>query len=123
MAYIEKYGIKFHWNFKLLPSSFRAITLFGHVFTNKSKDVLIKWLNLPSGKKMANHEHIHMIQADSFRTKYFGFYCYYLAYWVKNLFVYGPNIGAYSNIPFEREASQNEKDYNYSETRWMEYRD
>ena len=123
MAFIERYGLKFHWDFKLLHKSFSAITLFGHVFTNKSKDALIKWLNLPSGKRMANHERIHMIQAGSFKTKYFGFYCYYIGYWVANLFKYGMNINAYHNIPFEREAYQNEKDFNYSETHWRDYRD
>ena len=122
MAYIEKYGLKFHWDFILLLPSFGAITLFGHVFTNKTKAALIEYLNLPSGKKMANHERIHTIQADSFKTGYIGFYTYYLTYWVKNLFVYGPNMDAYYNIPFEREAYQNEQDYNYSETHWKDYR-
>ena len=123
MAFIERYGIKFHWDFKLLHPKFGAITLFGHVFTRKTKSALTKWLNLPSGKKMANHERIHMIQAESFKTKYFGFYCYYIGYWVKNLFIYGPNMNAYHNIPFEREAYQNENDFNYSETHWRDYRD
>lgn len=121
MAFIEKYGIKFHWNFKLLHRSFGAITLFGHVFIRKSKEVLIKWLDTFSGKKMANHERIHMIQAESFKTKYFGFYCYYLGYWVKNLFIYGPNMDAYRNIPFEREAYANELNFEYNETHWRDY--
>lgn len=121
MAFIEKYGIKFHWNFKLLHRSFGAITLFGHVFIRKSKEALIKWLDTFSGKKMANHERIHMIQAESFKTKYFGFYCYYLGYWVKNLFIYGPNMDAYRNIPFEREAYANELNFEYNETHWRDY--
>ena len=123
MAIVERYGIKFHSDFKLLHPNFGAITLFGHVFTRKTKAALTKWLNLPSGKKMANHERIHMIQANSFKTKYFGFYCVYLGEWVKNLFVYGANMDAYRNISFEREAYQNENDFDYSETHWREYRD
>lgn len=121
MAFIEKYGIKFHWNFKLLHRSFGAITLFGHVFIRKSKEALIKWLDTFSGRKMANHERIHTIQAESFKTKYLGFYCYYLGYWVKNLFIYGPNMDAYRNIPFEREAYANELNFEYNETHWRDY--
>ena len=121
MAFIEKYGIKFHWNFKLLHRSFGAITLFGHVFIRKSKEALIKWLDTFSGRKMANHERIHMKQAESFKTKYFGFYCYYLGYWVKNLFIYGPNMDAYRNIPFEREAYANDLNFEYNETHWRDY--
>ena len=120
---IEKYGIKFHSNFFLLHPNFGAITLFGHVFTRKSTDALRRWLDSYSGKRMANHERIHMIQAASFKTGYFGFYCHYLGEWVKNLFVYGPNMNAYRNISFEREAYQNENDFDYSETHWRDYKD
>lgn len=118
---IERYGLKFHANFFLLPKSFSAITLFGHVFTNKSKDVLEKWLDSWSGKKTANHERIHILQAESFKTKYFGFYCYYIGYWIKNLFKYGFNMDAYYNIPFEKEAYSNQYDYDYAETHWRDY--
>ena len=120
---IEKYGIKFHPNFFLLHKAFGAITLFGHVFVRKSLEVLKRWLDTFSGRKMANHERIHMIQAESFKTKYFGFYCYYIGYWIKNLFKYGFNIDAYNNIPFEREAYANELNFGYEKTHWRDYCD
>lgn len=118
---IEKYGLKFHANFFLLHKKFGAITLFGHVFVRKSLEVLKRWLDTFSGRKMANHERIHMLQAESFKTKYFGFYCYYVGYWIKNLFTIGFNMDAYYNIPFEREAYLNECDFDYCETHWRDY--
>ena len=44
MAHILYNGIKFHWNFKLLAPKFRAITLFGHIFTRMSKPELEEYL-------------------------------------------------------------------------------
>ena len=120
--YIEKYGIKFHPNFKLLAKGFSAITLFGHVYTRKTKDELEKWLNSYSGRKTANHERIHILQAESFKTKYFAFYVKYLGYWVKNLFKYGFSKEAYYNIPFEREAYENALDFDYQKTQWRYYK-
>ena len=120
---VERYGIKFHPNFFLLHPNFGAITLFGHVFTRKSEAELIKWLDTYSGKRMANHERIHMLQAESFKTGYFGFYVRYIGEWVRNLFVYGFNMDAYRNISFEREAYMNQEDFNYSETHWRDYKD
>lgn len=118
---IEKYGIKFHSDFKLLHKNFGAITLFGHVYTRKTKEELEKWLESYSGKVMTNHERIHMLQAKSFKTRYFGFYIYYLMYWIKNLYKYGFNMKAYYNIPFELEAYDNEFDFRYTETHWKDY--
>ena len=120
---VERYGIKFHSNFFLLHPNFGAITLFGHVFTRKSQEELIKWLDTYSGKRMANHERIHMLQAEAFKTGYFGFYVRYIGEWVRNLFVYGFNMDAYRNISFEREAYMNQEDFNYSETHWRDYKD
>lgn len=120
---IEKYGLKFHANFFLLPKRFGAITLFGHVFSNKSKAVLERYLNTFQGKRLANHERIHTLQAESFKTGYLGFYCYYLGYWIGNLFSDGFNINAYYNIPFEKEAYENQYDFNYCETHWRDYVD
>lgn len=118
---ITKYNIKFHHGFFLLPKKFSAITLFGHVFTNKSKIELEKWLNTYSGKVMANHEYIHMVQANSFKTKYFGFYVYYIGYWIKNLFKYGFNMDAYRNIPFEKEAKAKQYDFTPLIVEWKKY--
>lgn len=119
---IEKYGIKFYPNFKLLHKNFSAITLFGRVFTRKNEQVLERWLNTYSGKRMANHERIHMLQADTFKTRYFGFYIYYIGYWLKNLFKYGFGMQAYYNIPFEKEADKNETDFSYNKIDWKKYK-
>ena len=73
-------GIRVHWNFKLLPKGFEAITLFGHVFDYRQKDDLKKYLNTHYGREMINHERIHMLQAESFKLKYFTFYIVYIYY-------------------------------------------
>ena len=118
-------GIKVHWNFKLLPNGFEAITLFGHVFDVRKKDDLFDYLsNYFGGKVLVNHERIHMMQAETFKTKYLGFYIYYIWYWFIGLFKYGVKHNAsYYNIPFEREAYMNEENFDYSESKWKEYRD
>lgn len=122
--YVIADGLKCHWNFWLLPKRFRAITLFGHIFFNCSKEEMIKYLNSARGKITLNHERIHTLQAESFKTKYLGFYIYYLAFWIRNLFVYGlKDITAYENIPFEREAVDKSLDFSYSKSNWFNYRD
>lgn len=107
-------GIKIHWNFKLLPKGFEAITLFGHVFDVQSKQNLKKYLETYYGREMVNHERIHMMQAKSFKLGYFSFYIVYLAWWIKGLF-YNKfnNFEAYHSIPFEKEAFHYERDFNY----------
>ena len=115
-------GLKIHWNFKLLPKDFEAITLFGHVYDIQKKDDLRKFLKSYSGKVMVNHERIHTLQAKTFKTRYLGFYVYYLWYWIIGLFKYGiKNYASYYNIPFEREAFKNEKDFSYSASKWKDY--
>lgn len=117
-------GLKVHWNFKLLPDGFEAITLFGHIYDVQSKEDLRVFLETPYGKIMVNHERIHILQAESFNLKYFSFYILYIWYWLINLCKYGcRNYLAYHNIPFEREAYNNERDMNYSETHWKDYKD
>jgi hypothetical protein len=124
MTTIEKYGLKHHPNFFLLAPGFLAITLFGHVFYRMNKEQLERYLERESAKVTANHERIHMLQAKSFKLGYFSFYCRYLYQWVKNLFKYGcKNNTAYYNISFEREAYVNERNFEYNETKWREYKD
>lgn len=73
---------------------------------------------------MVNHERIHMLQAQSFKLKYFTFYLVYIYYWVKNLFKYGvKHNAAYYNIPFEREAFAYEKDFTVNKTEWKKFKD
>lgn len=123
MGVIYKYGIKFHSDFKLLFKGYSMITLFGNVYTNKSYDKLYKWLNTDSGLRVARHERIHIIQAESFKTKYLGFYAYYIGYWIKNLFKYKFNWHkAYREIPFEKEAFTNQFRCDFEKTNWKFYR-
>ena len=116
-------GIKIHWNFKLLPKGFEAITLFGHVFDVQSKQNLKKYLETYYGREMVNHERIHMMQAKSFKLGYFSFYIVYLAWWIKGLF-YNKfnNFEAYHSIPFEKEAFHDERDFNYNEVNWKKFK-
>ena len=117
-------GVKVHWNFKLLPSGFEAITLFGHVFDVRPKADLLRFLETDRGRIMVNHEKIHMLQAQSFKLRYFTFYVLYLWYWFIGLFKYGVKDNeSYFNIPFEREAYANESDFDYSKTYWTDYTD
>lgn len=115
-------GIRVYWNFKLLPKNFEAITLFGHVFTTYNKESLRSYLDTFWGRVMVNHERIHMLQAESFKLKYFTFYLLYLYYWIVRLFqhIKEPYF-AYYTIPFEREAYHNEKDLGYSKSEWKKY--
>lgn len=121
---IEKQGLKCHSKFWLLPKGFLAITLFGHIFFRLTDKEMERHLNSYSGEVTLNHEGIHVLQAKSFKTKYLGFYIYYLWYWFIGLFKYGVKKHAsYINIPFEREAYRNEYDFNYKETNWRKYID
>lgn len=122
MSYIKYKGIKFHPNFWLLFPGFRAISLFGHVFVKMSESDLKTFMSTFSGQVMGNHEYIHFLQARSFTLSWFTFYIKYLAWWVYNLFAIGFNKKAYYNIPFEKEAYDNEKDFNYNETHWKQYK-
>lgn len=121
--YLTVNGIKVHWGFKFLPSGFEAITLFGHVFDVRSKEELKSYLKTRNGEIMVNHERIHMIQAKSFKLKYFTFYIIYLWYWFIGLFKYGiKNNASYFHIPFEVEAYTHERNFSYMNTYWKNYR-
>ena len=111
-----------HWGFRLLPSGFEAITLFGHIFDVREKEDLYDFLGCYGGQVMVNHEHIHMLQAKSFKCGYFTFYLLYLWYWVLGLFKYGvKNNASYYKIPFEIEAYENEENFKYNKTEWRMY--
>lgn len=116
--------LKCHWNFWLLPKDFIAITLFGHIFFNINKEQLREYLNNPRAARTLRHERIHVLQAQSFKTKYLAFYILYLYYWVKNLVKYGVKDHiAYRNIPFEKEAFDNQDVKDYNESKWRNYID
>ena len=114
-------NIKVHWNFKLLPSNFLAITLFGHIFTTLTKNQLKQYLHTSWGEILVNHERIHILQAKSFKLGYFSFYLYYLMFYLFGICKYNNTNIAYYQIPFEQEAYNSETDFGYSETRWKDY--
>lgn len=115
-------SLKVHWNFKLLPSWFEAITLFGHIFDVRKKEELRTFLGTYAGKVMVNHERIHTLQGKSFKLRYFTFYLLYLWYWFIGLFKYGvKNNASYYHIPFEVEAYTNEQDFSYQCSEWKKY--
>lgn len=115
-------SLKIHWNFKLLPSGFEAITLFGRIFDVRPKEELRTFLGTYAGKVMVNHERIHTLQGKSFKLKYFTFYLLYIWYWFIGLFKHGvKNNASYHHIPFEVEASANEQDFSYQCSEWKKY--
>jgi len=70
-----------------------------------------------------NHERIHLKQQRELWL--FGFYFLYILYWLKFLIDGGTCGDAYYNIPFEKEAYENQKSLNYLESRkshaWKNY--
>lgn len=84
---------------------FKAINLFGILFvrkdSNKLSDIDI------------NHEKIHTSQMKE--MLYIFFYIWYIIEWIIKLFIYNKN--AYRNISFEKEAYNNQLNFNYLNTR------
>lgn len=105
-----------------LSKKFTAITWFGTIHFNCSRAKLERWMDTDCMREIERHEHIHMLQAQSFRTRYLGFYLCYLYYWVRNTFRYKNIMQAYQEIPFEREAYANDYLYDYPVSRWRNYR-
>lgn len=82
---------------------FKAINICGILFARKGSVIRQKDLN---------HESIHTAQIKE--LGYVFFYMLYCLEWFCKLFVYGTsNHKAYRNISFEREAYNNEYDYDY----------
>lgn len=116
-------GLHYYCNFFLLPKDFLAITLFGCIFFRLTKKEMDDYAETKHFKTTMNHERIHVLQAKSFKTRYLGFYIYYLWFWFIGLFKYGvKNNASYYQIPFEKEAFANERDFNYSQTNWKNYK-
>ena len=87
--------------FKFLPKSVIGIVLghkayFRHPFPKAA---------------LVNHELIHLCQIKEHGL--FIFYALYLYYFLKNLVTYWHYDTAYFYIPFEKEAYDNQKDFEY----------
>ena len=90
-----------------------AITLFPFIISKeKMNDITL------------NHERIHLKQQKELWL--LGFYVLYGLYWLKNRVSGMSSSEAYFNIPFEKEAYENQKDMSYLMSRksqsWLNYR-
>ena len=86
------------YNFKLLLPGYEAITLYPFVCIRSSK-ALAKYQTI-------KHEMIHVQQIR--RYGWFSFYITYLMYFVANMIRYRDWGTAYYDIPWEKEAFDNE---------------
>lgn len=88
----------------ILPfRGFRAINLFGIIFARKDFPKLTR--------QIVNHESIHSRQMLELFVLLF--YVWYITEWIIRLFQYKNIQRAYENISFEREAYQNDNNYDY----------
>lgn len=118
-----RFKIRCHPNAWWLNRRFEAITWFGAIHFGCTRDELTRKISSQSFLQTECHEHIHILQARSFRTRYFGFYITYLYYWIRNIFRYGLTKKAYVEIPFEREAYANDQILDYPQSNWRNYTD
>lgn len=72
-------------------------------------------LNAYREKKIINHERIHHEQQKELLL--LPFYILYVLFFVFNYLKYGTKSKAYRNIPFEKEAYNNDLDFSYLPTR------
>ena len=107
---------------KLIPfPGYLAMAFYNIVFWRKEYEpYLIKEHHKSFVDKVINHEDIHVCQMKDF-CKWLPiggtlFYITYVLEWLIRLFIHGPK-NAYSNISFEREAKQNERNMNYKNER------
>ena len=95
------------------PISIGAITLGPFIFARGEMS-----------PRLRNHETIHWEQYKE--TLILGFLLLYAFYYVIGLFRYGSGAASYYNIPFEREAYENDHDLGYTFNRkrwaWWKYR-
>lgn len=95
------------YNKFLCPAGFKAITLFGTIYTrNKCVE---KNLNNGVDIRTINHEMTHVKQALGLKNSWFLFYLLYIFQWICNLPLLIVNLYApYKFISFELESYANE---------------
>ena len=97
---------------KLVPKGYSGITIFPFVFFTHS--------SLLQNKNLINHEKIHIRQQIELLVIVF-FIWYFLEFFYK-WFKYKNAHLAYKNISFEREAYQNDSNYDYlQEKKWWSF--
>jgi len=90
-----------------------AITIFPFIISkNKMSDITLR------------HERVHLRQQRELWL--LGFYILYSLYWLKNKMSGMTSRSAYFNIPFEREAYENQDNKQYLDSRkkhnWLNYK-
>ncbi len=91
----------------IVPKHFQGLTLFPFVFFNKKENSL--------KPELLNHENIHIYQQKEMFLIFF--LIWYVFEFVFRLFQYKNKILAYRNISFEREAYQNDHNFDYLKNR------
>lgn len=87
---------------------FKSVNLFGVLFVRS------EWIDRV-GDVDINHESIHTAQMKE--LLYVGFYVAYLVEWLVRWIIERDRDAAYYKISFEREAYDNEKNFDYLKTR------
>lgn len=88
---------------KLFTGNFRGMAVYPFVFL---KDKLTR-----DNKVVIHHESIHLRQ--QLEMLWFIFFLWYLTEFLIRLIVYKDSHRAYRNISFEREAYENERNFDY----------
>ena len=109
----------------LLPSAFRAITLFGVVYCQRESDIKLINQTDEIDSILKSHETIHVRQAESMKDSWFFFYIRYVWEWIKNFPLIFVNINApYMFMPIEMEAYLKQDNWKYATngavTKWKE---
>ena len=91
----------------IVPKGFVGITLFPFIF--------LKNESLKDNQVLIFHEKIHLHQQKEMLIIFF--YLFYGLEWFLKLIKYRNRYLAYRNLSFEREAYQNENNFNYLKTR------
>ena len=108
---------------KIIPfKGFGSCTVFNSIYRN------IKYKDTPISNETLNHELIHIMQCRDFHLWYFGYFIFYILYFIEWLIkcLFAPfGYRAYYGISFEQEAYRNQTNSNYLQERkhfaWMKY--
>lgn len=94
-------------NKHIVPKGFVGITLFPFIFLKND--------TLKNNKIIIHHEKIHLQQQKEMLLIFF--YIFYGLEWFSKWIKYRNSYLAYQNLSFEREAYQNENNFNYLKNR------
>lgn len=101
--------------------NYSLITLFGTVWTRKSLEVMLRYVQTYNGIKSMNHENIHVLQEKALPLGWITYYAVYIWYFLICFFCTFNWKLSYKTIPFEVEAYQCEHDFDYNKSYWKDY--